>query len=43
MFVFTPTNQFKRDLKKLNKQSKSNETLTSTFLNQLQKEGGKRS
>ena len=39
MFVFTPTNQFKRDLKKLNKQSKSNQTLISTFLNQLQKEG----
>ena len=39
MFVFTPINQFKRDLKKLNKQSKLNETLISTFLNQLQKEG----
>ena len=41
MFAFTPTNQFKRDLKKLNKQSKLNETLISTFLIQLQKEGVK--
>ena len=41
MFAFTPTNQFKRDLKKLNKQSKSNENLILTFLIQLQKEGVK--
>ena len=39
MFTFVPTNQFKKDLKKLIKQSKNNNYIITEFLEELQNSG----
>ena len=39
MFILTPTTQFKKDVRILEKQSSKNSTLIKEFLNELEKEG----